>query len=76
VGAGAGDVIEIRVQDLSGQQRRLWILNIVTEKTGRDPDKSVPGTVVIQDSYLPENEVKTYLSELEGLGLIKICIYQ
>ena len=53
--------------DLSEGQ--LKILNIVAEKTGHSNGLD---TAVIEDSGLPVDEVNTYLSQLEGLGLIKI----
>jgi hypothetical protein len=56
--------------DLSEGQ--LKILNIVAEKTGRSLSKSVFDTAVIDDSGLPADEVYTYLSQLQGLGLITI----
>jgi hypothetical protein len=54
------------------EEEQLMILNIIAEKTGRSPDKFVLDTNVIKDSDLSENEVNSYLGELEGLGLIKI----
>ena len=57
---------------LSEGQRR--ILNIIEEKTTRSVSTSILDTAIIQASGLPADEVNTYLSQLEGLGLITLGI--
>jgi hypothetical protein len=54
-----------------GQQK---ILDIIAEKSNFSVNTSVFDTAVIQASGLPANEVKTYFSQLEGFGLIKMGI--
>jgi len=54
-----------------GQQR---ILNIIAEKSNRNPSTSVLDTDIIQASGLPANEVNTYFGQLEGLRLITLGI--
>jgi hypothetical protein len=58
--------------DLSEGQRK--ILDIIAEKSDRNPNTSVIDTAVIQASVLPTDELNTYLGQLEGLGLIKLGI--
>jgi hypothetical protein len=50
------------------------ILNIVAVGTARTLSTSIMDTAVIQKSGLPEEEVRSYLGQLEGLGYISICI--
>lgn len=54
-----------------GQQR---ILNIIAEKTEHNPGISVIDTAIVEASGLPEDEVKTYLGQLSGLGFITLGI--
>ena len=52
-----------------GQQR---ILNIIAEKSDRNPSVSLLDTAIIQASGLPSDGVNTYLGQLQGLGLITL----
>jgi hypothetical protein len=58
--------------DLSEGQRK--ILDIIAEKSDRNPNTSVIDTAVIQASGVPADEVNAYLGQLDGLGLIKLGI--
>jgi DNA-binding MarR family transcriptional regulator len=59
----------IIIMNLSNGQQK--ILDIIAEKSGRIPNVDVFDAAVIQASGLPQEEVNKYLSQLEGLGLIK-----
>jgi hypothetical protein len=48
------------------------ILNIIADKAENNINKSVIDLAVIQDSGLPESEVRKYINELQGLHLIII----
>jgi hypothetical protein len=54
-----------------GQQR---ILDLIADRTNRNPSVSVHDTAIIRVSGLPTDEVNNYLGQLEGLGLIKLGI--
>ena len=58
--------------ELSEGQRR--ILDILAEKSIRSVSTSVLDTAVIAASGLTADEVNTYLSQLESLGLVKLGI--
>jgi len=53
---------------LSEGQRK--VLEVLAEKSNRNPGMSVFDTAIVQESGLPAHEVNTYLNQLEGLGLI------
>lgn len=48
------------------------ILNIIADKTENSTKKSVIDLAAIQESGLPEFEVRKYINELEGLQMIAI----
>jgi predicted nucleotide-binding protein len=50
------------------------ILRIIAEKANHTTSTSVMDTAVFRESGLPEEEVKDYLVQLDGLGYIKIGI--
>jgi len=59
---------------MSLSEGQLRILNIVAEKSGRSVSTPVVDTAVIEASGLIPEEVYLYLSQLDGLGLVKIGI--
>jgi predicted transcriptional regulator len=58
--------------ELSEVQRR--ILDILAEKSLHSVNTSVLDTAIVAASSLPGEEVNTYLSQLESLGLVKLGI--
>jgi hypothetical protein len=61
-----------RFMALSEGQRK--ILDIIADLTGRTLSTSTMDAVVIDKSGLPEEEVRNYLGQLDGLGYITIGI--
>ena len=67
-------VLETYVSNMAMSEGLTNILHIIAELTGRAVSKFTMDTVVIEKSGLPAEEVRSYLSQLEGLGYITIGI--